>query len=168
MEAVILKHQTGLLRYAATVLNNSDLAQQVVQDVFIKLFCKWDEVNKQEVALRVWLFRVTHNEAVDQIRSEERRKKREAQYSEDYQVEQQKPERAEAERDERMEEVLRCVRALSEPRQRVVLLRLQQGMEYEEISQVTGYTVPTCRNLLSQAVSQLFDLVKLAGGPSYA
>lgn len=163
MEAVILRHQTALLRYAAAVLNNPDLAQQVVQDVFIKLFSKWDELDGEEARLRVWLFRVTHNEAVDLIRAEERRKAREARYCEAFVAEHGETAGASVP-DERTKEVLRCVRALSESRQRVVLLRLQQGMGYEEISAVTGFTVATCRNLLSQAIAQLAELVEKAGG----
>jgi len=163
MEDVILRHQTALLRYAAAVLNNPDLAQQVVQDVFIKLFSKWDELDCDEGRLRVWLFRVTHNEAVDLIRAEERRKERDARYSEAFFAEQGESAGACAP-DERMNEVLRCVRSLSESRQRVVLLRLQQGMGYAEISAVTGFTVATCRNLLSQAIAQLSELVEKTGG----
>ncbi len=163
MEAVILRYQTDLLRYAATVLNNPDLAQQVVQDVFIKLFSKWDDLDFEESRLRVWLFRVTHNEAVDLIRAEERRKVRDARYCETCETEHRMSGGVDV-WDERMKEVLRCVRTLSEPRQRVVLLRLQQGLAYEEISAVTGYTVPTCRNLLSQAVAQLSELVEKVGG----
>lgn len=163
MEEVICRYQTDLLRYAAAMLNNPDLAQQVVQEVFIKLFSKWETLERTDNRLRVWLFRVTHNEAVDLIRSEERRKNREASYTEDYCSERlyAKPE---DKRNERMKEVLRYVRSLPEPNQRVILLRLQQGMGYEEISEVTGYAAGTCRNLLSQAVRQLADMVERAGG----
>ncbi|MDD4103245.1 MAG: sigma-70 family RNA polymerase sigma factor [Kiritimatiellae bacterium] len=164
MEAVILKNQTGLLRYAATVLNNRDMARQVVQDVFIKLFSHWDELDKSEGCLRVWLFRVTHNEAVDLIRAEERRKSRQARYAEAQNLIQEEEATLDFERGERMELVLRHVRELSLPRQRVLLLRLQQGLSYGEISEVTGYTVPTCRNLLSQAVAQLTELLNPKGG----
>lgn len=163
MEAVILKNQTGLLRYAATVLNNRDMARQVVQDVFLKLFSHWDELDKSESFLRVWLFRVTHNEAVDLIRAEERRKARQSRYAEEQNI-LQADVAQDFEHDERMELVLRHVRELSLPRQRVLLLRLQQGLSYCEISEVTGYTVPTCRNLLSQAVAQLSELLKPRGG----
>ena len=41
MEAVIDAYQAPLLRYAARVLNNATLAQDVVQNVLIKLFRQW-------------------------------------------------------------------------------------------------------------------------------
>ncbi len=165
MEEIIFCYQTDLLRYAAVVVNNNDLAQQVVQDVFIKLFNCWDGLDKTDNRIRAWLFRVTHNTAVDLIRSEERRKVREASYCENYCSERTVFKSGQV-RDERLKEVLRCVRSLAESSQRVILLRLQQGMEYEEISEITGYAMGTCRNLLSKAVRQLASLVEKAGGPN--
>ncbi|MFO7936576.1 MAG: sigma-70 family RNA polymerase sigma factor [Kiritimatiellia bacterium] len=135
----------------------------MVQEVFIKLFSNWDDLGHTGIQLRAWLFRVTHNEAVDLVRSEERRKNREAVYSQEYHAERAMSISSDN-RNERMKEVLRCVRSLPDSSQRVVLLRLQQGMAYEEISDITGYAVGTCRNLLSQAVRQLADMVDSTGG----
>lgn len=163
MEDVILTHQAGLLRYAATLLENHDLARQVVQDVFIKLFQKWDEVETGGATLRAWLFCVTHNQAVDLIRSEERRRARQLAYIEINHSSEDRGFRA-FEREERLALVLKVVRALSPSRQQVLLLRLQQGMDYKEISAVTGYTVPTCRNLLSEAVAQVTELIRKLEG----
>lgn len=159
-----MEHQAGLLRYAATVLNNHDLARQVVQDVFIKLFSNWDELDKTGSVLKVWLFRVTHNVAVDLIRAEERRKNRQAQYVEVQCGHEAGAMQGAFEREDRLELICRLVRSLSMPCQRVLLLRLQQGLSYQDISEATGYTVPTCRNLLSQAVAQLADLIRCKEG----
>ena len=73
MEAVVAEHETALLRYAARILNNPTTAQDVVQNVFIKLFRAWPKGMKPSKQLKGWLYRVTHNEAVDHIRRPDKR-----------------------------------------------------------------------------------------------
>ena len=43
LEAVVAAFETPLLRYAARLLHNPAMAQDVVQNVFIKLFRQWPE-----------------------------------------------------------------------------------------------------------------------------
>ncbi len=41
LEEAVAAFETPLLRYAARLLNNAAMAQDVVQNVFIKLFRQW-------------------------------------------------------------------------------------------------------------------------------
>ena len=68
------QYQTALLRYATRVLNNEDAAQDVVQEAFIRLHGNMDKIAERGVQLKGWLFRTTHNAAVDYIRKESRRR----------------------------------------------------------------------------------------------
>ena len=72
MEAIVAEHETALLRYATRILDNPAAAEDVVQNVFVKLFEKWKKGSRSSDKLRSWLYRVIHNEAVDFIRSESR------------------------------------------------------------------------------------------------
>ena len=72
MEAIVAEYETPLLRYAARILNNPAAAQDVVQNTFIKLFRGWKPGMHASPSLKSWLYRVTHNEAVDYIRRESR------------------------------------------------------------------------------------------------
>jgi RNA polymerase sigma-70 factor (ECF subfamily) len=60
---------------------------------------------------------------------------------------------------ERKELVLAQIRRLSLPEQQVLLLRLQEGLSYREISHVTGRTEGNVGCLLHQAVRKLSRLV---------
>ena len=159
MEAVIDAYQAPLLRYAARVLNNATLAQDVVQNVLVKLFRQWQPGMKPDAQLKNWLFKVTHNEAVDQIRAETRRKR----LQDEQAVEINRSTggvHQDPSPDEREALVLQCLEVLDERQRQVVLLRLQQGMSYEEISAITGQSVGYVGNLLHFAVKCLADEVK--------
>lgn len=159
MEAIVAEHEGELLRYAARILNNRQSAQDVVQNVFIKLFRSWQKGTEPSDRLRGWLFRVTHNEAVDHIRRESRLRQLHERDSE---------ERAEPcldgrhcamGVDEKKSIVLEHLRALHPREQQIVLLRLESGLSYREISRITGRTEGNVGNILHHAVKKLAERI---------
>ena len=157
MEHIITTHESCLLRYAIGIVGDAHTAQDVVQNVFIKLFKQWQPGVKPSASIRSWLYRVTHNEAVDHLRREKRRMFLHARQAEE-RVEADPP----GERDGRVEAVMAAVGRLSEPERQVVLLRLQEGLSYEEISRITGRSEGNVGCLLHHAVRKLGQWVKRA------
>ena len=54
---------------ANKVLRNEELAQDVVQESFIKIWKKADSYDSTKAKLFTWLFRITRNTAIDKLRS---------------------------------------------------------------------------------------------------
>ena len=72
-EAVMEAHEGALLRYATGLLRDAHAAQDVVQNVFVKLFRSRPAARGVAAySVRAWLYRVAHNEAVDYLRHEGR------------------------------------------------------------------------------------------------
>ena len=165
MEAVIDTYQTPLLRYAAHLLNNATLAQDVVQNALVKLFRQWQAGMRPDDRLKGWLFRVVHNEAVDLIRSEERRRRNQQGHVAMVMTETSGGLYEDTRPDERAAIVRKCLGVLNPAQRQVVLLRMQQGLSYEEISAVTGQSTGYVGNLLHTAVLKLSEEVRrLEGG----
>ncbi|MBI3986579.1 MAG: sigma-70 family RNA polymerase sigma factor [Lentisphaerae bacterium] len=160
MEAIVAAHEQALLRYAMGLLNNVHAAQDAVQNAFIKLFKTWKPGLKPTPALRAWLYRVTHNEAVDHIRHESRLKILHWNQAKDPAVSLPVSDNPGEEKTEQMERVLTQLARLALPERQVVLLRLQEGLSYEEIARVTGRTEGNVGCLLHQAVRRLSRLLK--------
>lgn len=165
MEAVIDHFQTPLLRYAARLLNNATLAQDAVQNAMVKLFRQWQPGMCPDERLKNWLFRVVHNEAVDLIRTEERRRRHQDGHVALVMAETGGGLYEDPCPDERAAVVTKCLGVLTPAQRQVVLLRLQQGMSYEEIGSVTGQTTGCVGALLHAAVIRLSGEVrKMEGG----
>lgn len=164
MESVIDAYQAPLLRYAARLLNNATLAQDVVQNVLVKLFRQWQPGQQPDAHLRNWLYRVVHNEAVDVIRSEERRKRLHGEHAVAFDLVENGGSQTDSPPDEREALVLRCLGVLDPAQRQVVLLRLQQGLSYEEIAAVTGLSSGYVGNLLHFAVKRLAVAVQRMEG----
>ena len=160
---VVRDYQQPLLRYTAHLLRNATLAQDVVQTVFVKLFRDWRPLQEAGGNLKPWLFRVAHNEAVDLIRSETRRR-----HLHDSGAAESETLRGEVQTDpapdDRRDLVLSCLESLSNNERQVVLLRLQQNMSYDEIAAVIGRPRGTVGALLHTAVKKLARPVRRTEG----
>ncbi len=163
MAAVMTEYEAPLLRYAARILNNPATAEDVVQNVFIKLFKSWPTGTRPTGKIKAWLYRVTHNEAVDVIRRESRLKILHEKQAADAAVLCPDGRHGDGTDEERRTLVLRFLKKLHPREQQVVLLRLEEGLSYREISDVTGRTEGNVGNILHHAVRKLSQSVQRAG-----
>ena len=161
--AIMAEHEAMLLRYAAHILNDPDTAQDVVQDAFIRL-CKWLQQGWQpQGEVKTWLYRVTHNLAVDHIRRESRLRLLHARQAETVPPVEPDSQCDEMQRSESMALALAQARKLPAGEQQVVLLRLQQGLSYKEIAIITGRTEGNIGCILHHAVKKIAAGLKKAG-----
>ena len=159
MEAIVAEHETALLRYATRILDNPAAAEDVVQNVFVKLFEHWKQGTHPSDKLKSWLYRVTHNEAVDFIRRESRLSILHMKQAEDPVNCSDGADCIENETDRRAM-VLEHVRKLHPAEQQVLLLRLEEGLSYKEIAEVTGRTEGNVGGILHGAVVKIAERVK--------
>ena len=66
-EAIFKRYSERIVAYAARYINSMDLAKDICQEVFLKLIGK-PPATLQNDNLGPWLFRVSHNLAIDVIR----------------------------------------------------------------------------------------------------
>ena len=71
------RHAGAVLALAARVLGSKTLAEEVVQEVFLRLWNDADRFDPDRGSLRSWLLAQAHGRAVDLLRSETSRKGRE-------------------------------------------------------------------------------------------
>ena len=166
LAAVIGAFQAPLLRYAARLLNNATLAQDAVQNTLVKLARRVPPAEAPTDEVRNWLFRVAHNEAVDLIRAEERKRQLHEKFAQQRDSETGGGLCFDTGADEREAVVLECLAVLSPLQRQVVLLRLQQGLSYDEIGEIVGEKSGYVGNLLHHAVKALAAEVKRREGES--
>ena len=157
LEGVMEQYQSALLRYATRVLNNEDAAQDVVQETFIRLHDNMERINRRGMQLKGWLFRTTHNAAVDYIRKESRLRLLHQRQSEE-------PRPCENGcNDERKELVLQYLNVLKPKEREVLVLRLQEGMSYKEIAGVLKRSEGYVGTLIHTATKKLTQNLRQAG-----
>lgn len=159
-DAIITAYQSALLRYVFRIVNDAAAAQDIVQETFIKLYRVSRNGGRPTENLRPWLYRVAHNGAIDHVRRESRvRRLHEQEASERAAPDQANPDDS-PERVNLIQDHLRC---LDDAEQQVLLLRMQEGLSYREISLVTGRTEGNVGCILYNAVKKINASLKKAG-----
>jgi RNA polymerase sigma-70 factor (ECF subfamily) len=163
LETIMAAHETALLRYATRLLNDPDAAQDIVQESFIKLFQAMRNGTPPSDKLAGWLYRVTHNVAVDYIRRENRLRWLHKKHAAEVPSVHGEPVTHPVRPDDATEHVLTQVRRLPPPEQQVVILRLQEGLSYQEIAGITGRTEGNVGCILHHAVKKIAAGLKKSG-----
>ena len=131
--------------YATHLLGDPDRAADVVQDTFVRL-CKQPREQIQDCA-RQWLYRVCRNRAFDVLKKEQRMKT----LSDAQAAGQQSREGDPQIRAERCDDAGQAASLISElpaRQQEVIRLKVQGGLSYREISELTGLSVSNVGYLL--------------------
>jgi RNA polymerase sigma-70 factor, ECF subfamily len=68
---LVERYQTKLVRYVTYLTRDGDLAEDVVQDTFIKGFINIKGFDTQK-KFSSWIYRIAHNEAVNKIKRQSR------------------------------------------------------------------------------------------------
>jgi len=163
LDAVITHYEAPLLRYAGRLLNDPSAAQDVVQAVFLKLCKHWKNGARPSAQLKGWLYRVTHNQAVDHIRRESRIRVLHERHAEERAGDVDEAGHPQLDRSEALQLALRFLPKLPEAERQVLLLRLQQGLSYKEIAEVTRRSEGNVGCLLHHAAHHLSEHLKRAG-----
>src|ERR1700730_2488193 len=130
-EAFTLHHR-AVFRTARAVLRDSGLAEDVTQEVFLRLYRNLASTPGDEL-LRPWLLRVTLNVARNTIRGQSRSMSRDTVYSQETFGEGWKAPEQDYERRVEIEEARRALDKIKEPMRSCLLLK-QQGLSYREIA----------------------------------
>ena len=144
-EAFTLHHRAVFLA-ARAIVRDAALAEEVTQEVFLKLYRHLESAPHGEL-LRPWLLRVTLNEARNTIRSRNRALVRDANYqriSGSDLATQFEPE------SEQIEQTRRSLDKIREPMRSCLLLR-HQGLSYREIAQTLSLKENYVGSLIARA-----------------
>ncbi len=157
--ALVEGHGERLHAYAARMLGDSDAAQDVVQEVLIRVWQKRGELSKVR-SPQSYLYRITRNMTIDRerrLRSQTRRIERRYEPI----VGGFRAPDAEAELSELALAIEGAIDGLSPRRKEVFVLAHLHDMSYREIGEVTGLAPRTVANYLVVALKQ----VRAALGP---
>ena len=136
--------RTTLVRLAFGILRDSDEAEDVVQDVLLRLWQMRDQLRMPiEPLARV----LTRNRCIDIAR----RKKPAVELS--MAVFQEEDEALR----ERIEQMMKVIETLPDLQQTLLRLRHMEGMEFKEIAELTGSTEAAVRKALSRARQAVRD-----------
>jgi RNA polymerase sigma-70 factor (ECF subfamily) len=162
-EAFTLHHR-AVFRAAYALVRDAGLAEDVTQEVFLKLYQHIGSLRDGE-HVRPWLLRVASNTALNTIRSRGRAGAREEEFAASATVGGPEPVGIEADYERRteIEEARRALASIKEPMRSCLLLK-QQGLSYREIAQALDINEANVGSLIARGRKEFTRVYGKIGG----
>lgn len=157
LENAFQRHGGAVRSIAQRVLRDESFAEDVLQDVFVSFWRAPHKYDAERGSLRTFLVTLAHRRAVDTVRSEEARLRRET----------RQPEDTQASIDDEVwartlsDSVREALEGLTEPEREAITLAYFGGLSYVEAARILGAPEGTVKSRIRSGMRKLS--VALAG-----
>ena len=159
------KYCNGMFAIALRYVKQTDVAEDVMQEAFIKAFERLTEYDPQK-SFGAWLKQITINLSIDHQRkkmpttdfSDDIIQMHEVEYDEDWKVENQIS----------SEMIQHCIKQLTDKDATILKLFLLEGYDHEEISQILEQSNNASRTQLHRAKNKLKEQLKKENDERFA
>ncbi|PED06052.1 RNA polymerase sigma factor [Bacillus pseudomycoides] len=156
IENVIREHWQDVWNYSFIITKDTHLSDDITQEVFIKVFKKWDSF-RNESSVKTWLLKITRNTALNYLKSSYFKRislvsffRNEKEYPS---AEKQFLEK------ETMNEVWDIVLKLPQKHREVLILDAKYELSYDEIAETLGVSIGTVKSRLHRARARVSKIL---------
>lgn len=149
---VFERYESRLIAYCARLTSDFDRARDIVQDAFVRL-CAQPRAKVEPIAAQ-WLYTVCRNRALDVLKKENRMNPLSDQRAAE--CPSREPDQAAAlEQQEAAESACQLLERLPARQQELIRLKLEGGLTYRQMAEVTGLSVSNVGYLLHSGLQSL-------------
>jgi RNA polymerase sigma-70 factor (ECF subfamily) len=172
---LVARFETPLMNYIARFVGNRTAAEDLFQETFVRVVSSIRRFDPR-CRLSTWLFTIAHNLCIDFLRRTSRLRHVSVGRDEDDNSSARRVALAQilpdgrasapeaAQKTEERELVLSCLRELAPAKREALILRIYEGLSYEEIADVTNSHVGTVKFRVHDAIRDLARKMGKAGG----
>jgi RNA polymerase sigma factor (sigma-70 family) len=162
-EAFTLHHR-AVFRTARAYVRDNGIAEDVTQEVFLRLYKNLESVPSDEL-LRAWLLRVTINVSLNTIRGQSRSTAREDEYFKAATWEVNGPPEPEEELERKLliEQTRKALDKIKEPMRSCLILK-QQGLSYKEIAETLSLNETSIGTYVARGRKEFLRVYGKTGG----
>ena len=155
LAALFEAEESGLLRYALGLVGRRSVAEELVQEAFLRLHQVWAEVENP----RAWLYRSLRNLALNHLRDHPL----ETELTEESGTADARPAAEQLGRDEAIGSVRLLLAELPDADRRLIRLKYHDDLSYQDLSRHTGLSVGNVGYRLHHLLKTLADDLRRVG-----
>jgi RNA polymerase sigma-70 factor, ECF subfamily len=156
-QTLFRKYYSALCRYANQFMKDSELAEETVQDMFVKIWEKRETLNI-ETSVKHYFFRSVRNHCLNQIQHEKIKKQYASQVLESAQHEIEVEQYfVEVDLIRRIE---KSIDSMPPKRKEIFRLSREEGMKYKEIAEALDISIKTVEAQMGLALKHLREELK--------
>jgi len=156
IDNVIREHWQDVWNYSFIITKDTHLSDDITQEVFIKVFKKWDSF-RNESSVKTWLLKITRNTALNYLKSSYFKRislvsffRNDKEYPSAEKQFLQK---------ETMNEVWGIVLNLPQKHREVLILDAKYELSYDEIAETLGVSIGTVKSRLHRARARVSKIL---------
>ncbi len=157
LRALMDTYQSRLYWHIRRFLVDHDLAQDVLQETFIKAYQNFHQF-KQDSQLYTWLYRIATNESLQQLNKMKKMQKTDEEA--EYHLQNLVADNVEKDADEIQILLQRAIQALPEKQKLVFNMRYYDDLPYEELSKILDMSVGTLKTNYHYAKQKIEEYIK--------
>lgn len=150
-------YQSRLYWHIRRFVVDHDLAQDILQDTFIKAYQNFHQF-KRESQLYTWLYRIATNESLQQLNKMKKMQKSDEETT--HHLQNLVADNVQPEADEIQILLQNAINTLPEKQKLVFNMRYYEDLPYEDISQILEISVGTCKTNYHYAKQKIEDYIK--------
>ena len=147
----VFTNERRLIRYTMKLIATLEPSKEIVQESFLKLW-KQNFPNSSPYYPVAWLYRVSRNAAIDYIRQNKGKE-----YLEDASELISTPCLNEKLLEKSI--ILKTIKKLPKKQQKVMVLKFQEDLSYQEISEITGLSGSNVGYLIHESIKALREIL---------
>ena len=150
------RYETSLIRFVSNFLGDEGIAQDIVQETFLKVARRPGKLLGVR-SFHNWLLKVARNQSIDHLRRVIRQRKHSSRLQQEAATQAAQADTVieTLEHSERSARVRMEIDRLRPKLKEVMLLKVQESKSYREIAEITGLTVTNVGYLVHQAMQAL-------------
>ncbi|HUA19260.1 MAG TPA: RNA polymerase sigma factor [Bryobacteraceae bacterium] len=158
-ELLLARHRSAVVNHLYRMVRDRAAAEDLAQDVFLRVYRSRDRYQPQ-AKFTTWLFRITTNVALN-WRRDTRREAAHVRLDAETEIRRLEPPDERPAPDQRLmaqdraREIRNALETLPAKQLAAVLMHKYQGMDYAQIAQVLGCTLPALKSMLFRAYGTL-------------
>lgn len=157
LRAMMDAYQSRLYWHIRRLIVDHDLAQDVLQETFIKTYQNFHQF-KQDSQLYTWLYRIATNEALQQLNKMKKMQKTDE--DADYHMQNLVADNAGTDAEEIQILLQQAIQSLPEKQRLVFTMRYYDDLPYEEMSKILDMSVGTLKTNYHYAKQKIEDYIK--------
>ena len=161
-ERIVNRYKKPLYNFVYRYLQDHSSAEEVVQEVFLKIYQaapKYKAVKNTKAS--TWIFKIAFNLSMNELKRRRRHSRLIGERVVESEMFAETKISGFAERREVMKSIMSGMRLLPENQRAALLLRVQQGFSYREISEILNATVSSVESLIYRARERLKQYISM-------
>jgi len=170
-DQIVLRYKDKLYTFLYMIVGDYDLAQDLAQDTYLRIFKNKDSYNKMSAKFSTWMYTIAKNGAFTELRKKKRRKtyavsevRKKGNDGEDYEF--QIPDLSEGDLESKMmteykrKSIQSALSQLKQDFRTIIILRDIQELSYDHISRIVEVPIGTVKSRINRAREKLLELLK--------